>query len=130
MIPYWQELGINAVELMPAYEFDGDQCCKSEPEGLVASAKGKEDEDQLLGLWQWTSILRRKRSYCATRDPQRRNSRDMIKAFPQVQGISLHDGDVFPGGGRYPLTALRALQFWKQTLPCGRLPCVRRGGTA
>ena len=39
MIPYWQELGINTVELMPAYEFM-EVVPPKEPDGLV-SQKGK-----------------------------------------------------------------------------------------
>ena len=35
MIPYWKELGINAVELMPAYEFEEISAARQE-EGLVA----------------------------------------------------------------------------------------------
>ena len=39
MIPYWQELGINTVELMPAYEFM-EVVPPKEPDGLV-SRRGK-----------------------------------------------------------------------------------------
>ena len=37
MIPYWKELGINTIELMPAYEFMESGTCKnSESEKMVS----------------------------------------------------------------------------------------------
>ena len=47
MIPYWQELGINTVELMPAYEFM-EVVPPKEPDGLV-SQKGKKTEVNYWG---------------------------------------------------------------------------------
>ena len=77
MIPYWKELGINAIELMPAYEFM-EISRQKEPEGLV-STKGKKDE---VNYWGYGNGLyfAPKRSYCATKDPHREFC-DMIKAF-------------------------------------------------
>lgn len=34
MIPYWKEMGINAIELMPAYEFQ--ECTRKETVGIMA----------------------------------------------------------------------------------------------
>lgn len=34
MIPYWKEMGINAIELMPAYEFQ--ECTCKETAGSMA----------------------------------------------------------------------------------------------
>ena len=107
MIPYWQELGINTVELMPAYEFM-EISRQKEPEGLV-STKGKKDE---VNYWGYGNGLyfAPKRSYCATKDPHREFC-DMIKAFHKA-GISCMMEMYFPAEAN-PL-ALRALQFWKQ----------------
>ena len=108
MIPYWQELGINTVELMPAYEFM-EISRQKEPEGLV-STKGKKDE---VNYWGYGNGLyfAPKRSYCATKDPHREFC-DMIKAFHKA-GISCMMEMYFPAEAN-PLMALRALQFWKQ----------------
>lgn len=77
MIPYWKELGINAVELMPAYEFEEISATRQE-EGLVA-LRSKETR---INYWGYTSgyYFAPKSSYCATRDPEK-EFREMIKAF-------------------------------------------------
>lgn len=37
MIPYWKELGINTIELMPAYEFmESGTCRDAEKEEMVS----------------------------------------------------------------------------------------------
>lgn len=68
MIPYWKELGINAVELMPAYEFEEISAARQE-EGLVA-LRSKETR---INYWGYTSgyYFAPKSSYCATRDPEK-----------------------------------------------------------
>ena len=108
MIPYWQELGINTVELMPAYEFMAVVPPK-EPDGLV-SQKGKKDE---VNYWGYGNGLyfAPKSAYCATRDPHREFC-DMIRAFHKA-GIGCIMEMYFPAEVN-PLMALRAVQFWKQ----------------
>ena len=108
MIPYWQELGINTVELMPAYEFM-EVVPPKEPDGLV-SQKGKKDE---VNYWGYGNGLyfAPKSAYCATRDPHREFC-DMIRAFHKA-GIGCIMEMYFPAEVN-PLMALRAVQFWKQ----------------
>ena len=107
-IPYWQELGINTVELMPAYEFM-EVVPPKEPDGLV-SQKGKKDE---VNYWGYGNGLyfAPKSAYCATRDPHREFC-DMIRAFHKA-GIGCIMEMYFPAEVN-PLMALRAVQFWKQ----------------
>ena len=109
MIPYWQELGINTVELMPAYEFM-EVVPPKEPDGLLVSQKGKKDE---VNYWGYGNGLyfAPKSAYCATRDPHREFC-DMIRAFHKA-GIGCIMEMYFPAEVN-PLMALRAVQFWKQ----------------
>ena len=64
MIPYWQELGINTVELMPAYEFM-EVVPPKEPDGLFP------EREKAVNYWGYGSGLyfAPKSAYCATRDP-------------------------------------------------------------
>ena len=52
MIPYWQELGINTVELMPAYEFM-EVVPPKEPDG-TGFPEGEKRRGKLLGIWKWS----------------------------------------------------------------------------
>ena len=108
MIPYWKELGINAVELMPAYEFEEISAARQE-EGLVA-LRSKETR---INYWGYTSgyYFAPKSSYCATRDPEK-EFREMIKAFHSA-GIACIMEMYFPENTGI-FTALQALQFWKR----------------
>ena len=66
MIPYWQELGITAVELMPAYEFF-EVSPDREAEGMVSVRQSSER----INYWGYTEGLyfAPKASYCAGEDP-------------------------------------------------------------
>ena len=107
MIPYWKELGINAVELMPAYEF-----------AEVAKEKDKKDlisirtETNRVNFWGYTDgwYFAPKRSYCMTKSPEN-EFRDFIKAL-HAAGMECIMEFCFSSEVR-PLLALRALQFWK-----------------
>lgn len=50
MIPYWKELGINAIELMPAYEFQ--ECALKETEGGMAVRSKRDDRVNYWGYAQ------------------------------------------------------------------------------
>ena len=48
MIPYWKELGINAIELMPCYEFMEKSLAESGK--VMIRQKHQKRPDQLLGI--------------------------------------------------------------------------------
>ena len=77
MIPYWKKLGINTIELMPAYEFQ-EVDDKKEQEGMITSRRKKDE----VNFWGYIpgSYFAPKEAYCATKDPVQ-EFKDMIKAF-------------------------------------------------
>lgn len=107
MIPYWKELGINAVELMPAYEFQ-ELASGIRGNGLITEkrSEGKVNYWGYQGGWYFAP----KRSYCATKEPEK-EFRDMIKAMHKA-GIQCIMEFYFPGGTN-PLMVLQAAWFWK-----------------
>ena len=80
MIPYWKEMGINAIELMPAYEFQ--ECTRKETAGSMAVRSKKDDRINYWGYAQGFYFAP-KASYCATREPDR-EFRDMVHALHQA----------------------------------------------
>ena len=51
MIPYWQELGINAIEMMPVYEF-----METVPEKYSAGSMVSEKKaDKKVNYWGYTA---------------------------------------------------------------------------
>lgn len=109
MIPYWQELGINTIELMPAYEFMEGGVAYECPQGKLVSEKQPEGR---VNFWGYTPgyYLAPKRSYCATDDPEK-EFKTLIKKLHQA-GIACIMEMYFPKGYN-SVTALHALQFWK-----------------
>lgn len=107
MIPYWKELGVNTIELMPAYEFQ-EILSESHREALITEKRneGKVNYWGYLRGWYFAP----KRSYCATKEPEK-EFRDMIKAMHQA-GIQCIMEFYFPGGTN-PLMVLQATWFWK-----------------
>ena len=107
MIPYWKELGINAVELMPAYEFC--EIPSSENNKGMISEKRQEGK---VNYWGYVPgfYFAPKRAYCATKEPQR-EFRDMVKALHKA-GIQCIMEFYFPRGIN-PLLILKAACFWK-----------------
>lgn len=107
MIPYWKSLGINAVELMPAYEFfEVDR--PSREKGLVS----KRGELSRVNFWGYTEgfYFAPKSSYCFASDSEK-EVKDFIKALHQA-GLECIMEFYFPYGTK-PMTALKALHFWK-----------------
>ena len=107
MISYWKELGINTIELMPAYEFMEVTPTKKE-EAMVSTKQGQKH----VNYWGYIPgyYFAPKRSYCATKEPEK-EFRDLIKALHQA-GIACIMEFYFPQEIN-PFTVLRALQFWK-----------------
>lgn len=107
MIPYWKELGINAIELMPAYEFE-EIYPNTRGEGLITEKRSRDRVNYwgYLGGWYFAP----KRAYCATKEPEN-EFRDLVKALHKA-GIQCIMEFYFPAGTN-PLMALQASWFWK-----------------
>lgn len=107
MIPYWKELGINAIELMPAYEFMEVTPAQKE-EAMIS----RRQETMHVNYWGYIPgyYFAPKRSYCATKEPEK-EFRDLVKALHQA-GIACIMEFYFPDNTNL-FTVLRALQFWK-----------------
>lgn len=108
MIPYWKELGINAVVLMPAYEFME----LPDPDGEQGHMITENRNCERVNYWGYVKgfYFAPKRSYCATREPEN-EFRDLVKALHKA-GMECMMELYFPGGTS-PLTALRAAWFWR-----------------
>ena len=69
MIPYWKELGINAIELMPAYEFCEVPINKPKEGSEHIKTRRKEN---VVNYWGYASgfYFSPKSAYCSTREPE------------------------------------------------------------
>ena len=107
MIPYWKDLGITAVEFMPAYEFC-EREKTPEPDGLVNVRR----QEARLNYWGYGRgcYFAPKSAYCATKDPER-EVQDLIRAMHKA-GIAVIMEFYFPADVN-PYTVLNALHFWK-----------------
>ena len=125
MIPYLKELGINTLELMPAYEFlETEPKRRQESKDGNRSGQGAQSSnakpsmvttrsmDEKVNYWGYNGgfYFAPKSSFCSTGCPDR-EVRDMVKALHKA-GIACVMEFYFPAGVR-PGTALRALQFWR-----------------
>lgn len=108
MIPYWKELGINAIELMPCYEFME----KSVAESGKVMIQQKHQKGR-INYWGYQPgfYFAPKSAYCATRKPQKEFC-DMVRAFHEA-GIECIMEMYFPADTA-PMKALYALWFWKK----------------
>ena len=104
----FQALGINAIELMPVYEF-----METVPEKYYAGSMVSEKKvNKKVNYWGYTAgyYMAPKRSYSATNDPAQ-EFRHLIQAMHKA-GIACILEMYFPTGTN-PFLALRALQSWK-----------------
>lgn len=109
MIPYWKDLGINTIELMPAYEFmETPAASDLETEGMVRENR----KAGQVNFWGYLPgyYFAPKRSYCATDDPEK-EFKGLIKKLHQA-GIACIMEMYFPYRSN-PIVVLRALQFWR-----------------
>ena len=107
MIPYWKSLGINALLLMPAYEFEEvDRPTKKE--GLVS----RKSELSRVNFWGYTKgfYFAPKGSYCSGNDREK-EVKDFVKAL-HAAGIECIMEFFFPEEVS-PAAAIQALRFWK-----------------
>lgn len=110
-IPYISSLGVTAVELMPAYEFD--ECHRLSGLKNKAKAKGVPKEKQQLNFWGYTQAFgyfAPKASYCADKsehytDEFRTMVRRMHKAGIEVI-MEMYFADEEPG------MVLDCLHYW------------------
>lgn len=107
MIPYWKKLGINAVELMPAYEFS-EIPAPDKTKGMISERR----ESGKINYWGYVPgfYFAPKRSYCATKEPEK-EFRDLVKALHRA-GIQCIMEFYFPREIN-PLLVLKAACFWK-----------------
>ncbi|MDC7290222.1 Type II secretory pathway, pullulanase PulA and related glycosidase [Blautia schinkii] len=107
MIPYWKELGINAIELMPAYEFM-EVPMTAAGEGMISERR----REGHVNYWGYIPgyYFAPKRSYCATKEPET-EFRDFIKALHKA-GIECIM-EIYLPRQIMPLLGLRVIQFWK-----------------
>ena len=120
MIPYWKELGINTIELMPAYEFMESGTCKNSESEKMVSEKHTQGRVNFWG-YMYGYYFAPKRSYCATDDPEK-EFKTFIKKLHQA-GIACIMEMYFPRECN-PVTALRALQVLETLLSCRRISCI------
>lgn len=109
MIPYFQKLGINGIELMPAYEFL-EMPLPREEKGLVTSF----NREERVNFWGYQEgfYFAPKRSYCSGKDPAW-EVKEMVKALHKA-GIECIMEFFFPRDVN-PLLALEALRHWRIT---------------
>ena len=107
MIPYFQELGVNTIELMPVYEFT-EVTPDVQNHGLITQRK----DSAKVNFWGYISGLyyAPKRAYCATDDPEK-EMKDLVRKL-HASGMKLILEFYFPAEVN-PARALKALQFWK-----------------
>ena len=107
-IPYLKDLGVNAVELMPAYEFME----RSTVEPGKAMIRQKHHKDK-VNYWGYLPgfYFAPKSAYCATKKPHKEFC-DMVRAFHEA-GIECIMEMYFPADTA-PMKALYALWFWKK----------------
>ncbi len=107
MIPYFQELGVNTLELMPVYEFM-EVTPDTKNHGMITERR----DNAKVNYWGYISgfYFAPKRAYCATDDPEK-EMKDLVKALHRA-GMKCILEFYFPGTVS-PSGAVRALQFWK-----------------
>lgn len=108
MIPYFKDLGINAIELMPAYEFAEISDDKTEDSVMIQARK----ESERVNYWGYGVgyYFAPKSSYSSSGNVQK-EFRDMVRAL-HAAGIECIMEMFFPANTA-PLLALHALWFWK-----------------
>lgn len=94
MIPYWKELGVNTLELMPAYEFPEVPSVKQEGEKEYITDRKENDR---VNYWGYASgyYLSPKQAYC-TEDNVQNEVRDFVKALHKA-GMECIMEFYFPG---------------------------------
>ncbi len=107
-IPYWKELGINAVELMPAYEFWEVPVLALESGKMIRTRQGA----GALNYWGYTEgfYFAPKASYAATSNPIL-EFQELVDRLHEA-GIELIMEFFFPKEVN-PVKVLNVLHFWK-----------------
>ncbi|MDD7023560.1 MAG: alpha-amylase family glycosyl hydrolase [Oscillospiraceae bacterium] len=112
-IPYLKQLGINMLELMPAYEFEERMPRAVSSMAYFMSPEQREHQYK-LNYWGYGtgSYFAPKASYAASSDPVK-EFRDMVKALHRA-GIELIMEFYFPED-TYPGMILDCLKYWALT---------------
>lgn len=113
MIPYWKEMGINAIELMPAYEFQ--ECTRKETAGSMAVRSKKDDRINYWGYAQGFYFAAESILLC---DQGTGSGVSLIWSMHCIRQERVYHGDVFPG--EYAVLAGSAFPLDVETvLSCG-----------
>ena len=111
-IPYIRELGFNAVELMPVYDFD--ETLRIQPySGAETDENGKGHAVKLRNYWGYAEknhYFAPKASYAFKDDPVT-ELREMVRAM-HLAGIEVFLEIYFPEGTD-SFMAMHAIRFWK-----------------
>ncbi|MEE1197207.1 MAG: alpha-amylase family glycosyl hydrolase [Lachnospiraceae bacterium] len=109
-IPYLKELGINAVEIMPMYEWNDSLRPVSKMPAIYACLEPENEKKNYWGYAQENYYFAPKASYAATSDPVKECAQ-MIAALHEA-GIECIMEIYFPYGTN-PTLAFDALRYWK-----------------
>lgn len=107
-IPYWKELGITSIELMPAYDFEE----YPQKEKITVKYQIPELHEQKLNYWGFTKghYFAPKPSYCAGKYPEQ-EVKDFISGLHEVGMECLMDF-YFPKEIS-PSLVVEILRFWR-----------------
>lgn len=108
-IPYWKELGINAVELMPAYEFcEAPRAAVLKNGSMVRAKQGQ----QKINFWGYTDgfYFAPKAAYASSANPNK-EFQELVSALHQA-GMELIMEFYF-SQKTAPAMVLDVLRFWK-----------------
>ncbi|MBR2528472.1 MAG: Type II secretory pathway, pullulanase PulA and related glycosidase [Blautia sp.] len=111
MIPYWKELGVNTIELMPAYEFDEiPQDAKQTDTDMVKVTEKK--AAGRINYWGYGSgyYFAPKSAYCASDNPEKEFS-ELVRSLHE-SGMACVMEFYFPEEVT-PNLVLNILHFWK-----------------
>lgn len=111
-LPYIREMGFNAIELMPVYDFNPE--LKIQPfSSNLASVNGVARALPATNYWGYSAKSRYfapKESYAASADPVQ-ELRELIHACHEA-GIAVFPEIYFPGGTD-PFYAMQVIRWWK-----------------
>ena len=107
MIPYLKNLGVNAVELMPVYDF-AEVSPAVRHSGMISEKRNRDK----VNFWGYTTgyYYAPKRAYCASGKPET-EMRDLVKALHK-EGMECILEFWFPESVS-SVAAVHVLEFWK-----------------
>lgn len=123
MIPYWKELGINAIELMPAYEFCEVPINKPKEGSEHIKTRRKENASELLGL---CIRLLFQPEECLLQHQRTGAGISVYDPGAAQERHCLYHGILFSRGNRQP-DGSSSFAVLERFLPCRWISCAGRG---